>query len=77
MENGEKAKRGKGETENHGTVSERFTLFLHLPFSPFALFAPFCISLFVLLVFPYSLKPTAFFYSYFPAFSGFFKPSRS
>jgi hypothetical protein len=41
MENrkGEKVKRGNGEMENRETLSERFALFLHLPFSPFTLFA--------------------------------------
>jgi len=31
---GEKAKRGKGETKNRGTLSERFALLLHLPVYP-------------------------------------------
>jgi hypothetical protein len=35
---GEQGKRGKGETENYGTLSKRFTLFLHLPFSPCSVF---------------------------------------
>jgi hypothetical protein len=45
-EKGEKVKRGKGETENHGIVSERFVFLLHFPFFPFALFAPSCMTLF-------------------------------